>query len=44
MVENAQTLWYTCRKNVSQRGGAHMQQAGADSRREKALVLGLPGE
>lgn len=35
-VENAQTLWYTCRKNVSQRGGARMQQAGADSRREKA--------
>jgi len=31
-------------KNVSQRGGARMQHAGADSRREKALVLGLPGE
>lgn len=35
-VENAQTLWYTCRKNVSQRGGARMQHAGADSCRENA--------
>jgi len=40
-------LWYTIakilQKCVAERRG-RVQHAGEDSRREKALVLGLPGE